>query len=583
MALKVPGYAAILTNVTSNGNTAFWTTSSRVYRFYFSGTFAGATVKLQAQVPGGDWVDIPNTLVFAADTVDVPILRSADYRLVVAGATGSTSISCVALQCWRPDMYMEADQFLINSYDPSLLFEDGSNGFWLDASDPSVLFQDSAGTTPVTALGDPVGRWLDKSGRGNHFVQTTSGARPVWGSWPLSAAIAGRVRNLLSYSGKFDSWTVTGAAFPPSAVLDSGESSPVSGAQVYKVIEGTSNTNQSIYRESITITGSHTATVVAKDSGDSRYLGIAGLGIAGAGEMPVFDLVNGTVDVGATTTIVTSAEINPLGDGWYECIVRVNTTVSGSTFNITNCNSATDNTISNYTRAGDGASGFFVTTAQLETGSTATAYQRVGVSSRYDVSEAGQPQVYFVSPDGVDDFMVSAANVNFSATDRMFVCAGVTKKQAAGSFGIITEHTVSASAQNGSMNVAAPGAIASSTENYSFSTRGTTAQTGFDAVTFTAPNTSILSSVLNNGAASRALQVLPRVNGVIPTLNAGGAAATGAGNFVSALTYIGARAGTSLFSSANLYQLIAVGKTPTTSELNQTETFVAAKTKGSLA
>ena len=179
--------------------------------------------------------------------------------------------------------------------------------------------------------------------------------------------------------------------------------------------------------------------------------------------------------------------------------------------------------------------------------------------------------------------MVSAANVDFSATDRMFVCAGVTKKQAAGAFGIIAEHTVSASTQNGSMNVAAPGGLAGSTENYSFSTRGTTAQTGFDAVTFTAPNTSILSSVLNNGAASRALQVLPRVNGVIPTLNAGLAAATGAGNFASALTYMGARAGTSLFSSANIYQLIAVGKTPTTPELSATENFVAQKTKGSLA
>ena len=30
------------------------------------------------------------------------------------------------------------------------------------------MFQDAAGTTPVTAVGQPVGRILDKSGRGNH-------------------------------------------------------------------------------------------------------------------------------------------------------------------------------------------------------------------------------------------------------------------------------------------------------------------------------------------------------------------------------------------------------------------------------
>lgn len=34
---------------------------------------------------------------------------------------------------------------------------------WLDPSDLSTLFQDAAGTIPVTADGDPVGVWLDRS------------------------------------------------------------------------------------------------------------------------------------------------------------------------------------------------------------------------------------------------------------------------------------------------------------------------------------------------------------------------------------------------------------------------------------
>lgn len=41
------------------------------------------------------------------------------------------------------------------------------------------MFQDSAGTTPVTAVGQPVGKILDKSGRGNHASQSTAAARPV--------------------------------------------------------------------------------------------------------------------------------------------------------------------------------------------------------------------------------------------------------------------------------------------------------------------------------------------------------------------------------------------------------------------
>jgi hypothetical protein len=41
------------------------------------------------------------------------------------------------------------------------------------------MFQDSAGTTPVTAVEQPVGKILDKSGRGNHATQSTSTKRPV--------------------------------------------------------------------------------------------------------------------------------------------------------------------------------------------------------------------------------------------------------------------------------------------------------------------------------------------------------------------------------------------------------------------
>jgi hypothetical protein len=41
------------------------------------------------------------------------------------------------------------------------------------------MFLDSAGTTPVTATGQPVGKILDKSGRGNHATQATSTARPT--------------------------------------------------------------------------------------------------------------------------------------------------------------------------------------------------------------------------------------------------------------------------------------------------------------------------------------------------------------------------------------------------------------------
>ncbi|MFB9149529.1 hypothetical protein [Roseovarius ramblicola] len=60
------------------------------------------------------------------------------------------------------------------------LFANSEPGAWYDPSDLSTLFQDSAGTTPVTSHGDPVGRVLDKSGNGNHATQAVSASRPVY-------------------------------------------------------------------------------------------------------------------------------------------------------------------------------------------------------------------------------------------------------------------------------------------------------------------------------------------------------------------------------------------------------------------
>jgi hypothetical protein len=64
-------------------------------------------------------------------------------------------------------------------FSPASLFANGEQGLWYDPSNFATLFQDSAGTTPVTAVEQPVGLQLDLSGRGNHALQSTSANRPV--------------------------------------------------------------------------------------------------------------------------------------------------------------------------------------------------------------------------------------------------------------------------------------------------------------------------------------------------------------------------------------------------------------------
>lgn len=72
-------------------------------------------------------------------------------------------------------------------FSPASLFASGEQGAWYDPSDLSTMFQDSAGTTPVTAVGQPVGLILDKSqglALGPELV--TNGSFDVGTGWSLT-------------------------------------------------------------------------------------------------------------------------------------------------------------------------------------------------------------------------------------------------------------------------------------------------------------------------------------------------------------------------------------------------------------
>lgn len=64
-------------------------------------------------------------------------------------------------------------------FTPASLFAAGEQGVWYDPSDFSTMFQDTAGTTPVTAVGQSVALIRDKSGRGNHATQSTAASMPT--------------------------------------------------------------------------------------------------------------------------------------------------------------------------------------------------------------------------------------------------------------------------------------------------------------------------------------------------------------------------------------------------------------------
>ena len=61
----------------------------------------------------------------------------------------------------------------------SSLYNKNEQGFAYDFNDLSSMFQDTAGTIPVTTVGQSVAKVLDKSGRGNHLIQSTLASRPI--------------------------------------------------------------------------------------------------------------------------------------------------------------------------------------------------------------------------------------------------------------------------------------------------------------------------------------------------------------------------------------------------------------------
>ena len=103
---------------------------------------------------------------------------------------GSTAINKLYLGSTAINKaYLGTGVVFSSAFDPASLFAGGTEGAWFDPSDIDTLFQDSAGTTPVTTAGQPVGLMLDNSGNGNHATQATAAARPTYQTGPARATL----------------------------------------------------------------------------------------------------------------------------------------------------------------------------------------------------------------------------------------------------------------------------------------------------------------------------------------------------------------------------------------------------------
>ena len=262
-----------------------------------------------------------------------------------------------------------------------MLFAGVEPGVWFDPSDLSTLFQDAAGTIPVTGVEQPVGRMLDKSGRGNHASQATTTARPI-----LSARY-----NLLTSTD-----TLVGGgwvALAPNTVVTPGFSSPLGENTAARVQMPA--TNGSLLN--------HPFNAVAGYTYRLRFLARRG------GSSTNFSFGFAATANGALTNSI----VTDLGDVWREFFVDHTAAASGQLWaGIDNVNNgqAIDVLIA-------GIDLRLAVDAQ-----SLPSYQRVVSSSEY--STEGFP--YYLRFDGVDDHL-NIGVLNMSAASTVGYFSAITK------------------------------------------------------------------------------------------------------------------------------------------------------------
>jgi hypothetical protein len=403
------------------------------------------------------------------------------------------------------------------AFTPATLFGTSDQGVWYDPSDFSTLFQDSAGTTPVTALEQPVGLMLDKSGRGNHATQPTATSRPV---------VSARV-NLLTKTEEL--------------------------------------TNAAWTKESGTTVSS---TLVAAPDGSLTAFTVTGDGLSG-----VFQAPAGSASLGQTTravylrvasgaaTVGIKDPVNTQG------ITTCNLTTTWQQFTLTETTPPTGGFAAGIWIFNIPRTGIEVAWPDLRVandGVNLPPYQRVNTATDYD--SVGFP--VYLRADGVDDGMVTNS-INFTATDKMTAVVGVRKLSDATTMAI-AETSNDPAANDGTFSIYYSGI--STVGGYGCSSKGTITAIAPITGLYPSPITNVLTGIGNISGDSAILRV-NAIQAAISTTD------QGTGNYGNYPLYLFRRGGTTLPFNGRFYGMTIVNKLLSTTELAQLETYTNGKTR----
>jgi hypothetical protein len=390
---------------------------------------------------------------------------------------------------------------------------------------------------------------------GFHATQSILASRPTYAVVPAT----GR-RNLLGFTEEFENavWVKTNAtvtanaAVAPDGTTTADRITSTGADSVGQLISRTANTG-------------FTFSVYLK-RGNTDWARMAVWDVlagspSGTDQFRVWvNLASGTIGTSNSTgdATYTSSTITPVGDGWFRVALVGSVNKAGIAPVIT---TASDDASTTRVSGGE----ILVWGAQLEVGSTATNYQRVG--NAFDVTEAGVQSLSYLSFDGIDDFLVTPTIT--PGVDKAQVFAGVRKLSDAAA-AVLAELSVDRGTNAGSFTFFAPPSAAA---EYQFRSRGSVDEASpVVASGFAAPITNVLAG-LGDIAGDRSTI---RVNG---TQIAQSTSDQGTGNYLAYPLYIGRRAGTSAPFNGQIYSLaVRFGANLDSTSISNMETWVAGKT-----
>jgi len=411
------------------------------------------------------------------------------------------------------------------SFNPASLFGPSDTGAIYDPFMLTSLSQDNTGATPVTTVGQTVGRTVDQSGKGNHATQATAGSRPTYGRHP----VGGR-RNLLTWTEDFSNaaWgkIVGGTGILPIVTLNAGADPDGGNTAIRVQLNAGSNgaSDYSLLRQTDGSWPSGRRSIYIKSN-------------TGANQTVALVATNNLTKIVATPTWQRLSDaVDAAGPTQFDISVG-GTASTPATADV------------------------LVWHPQRDIGAI-TAYQKV--TTAFDVTEAGKADCYYLAFDGSDDSLATSA---FAwGSDKATIVAAIGK--ATSHTGIIAEFSPAYEGNTGSHQFYCSAAA----EYYAYG-RGTAAPgpsqgglvSGVPAV-----DTAVISATHNIAGDLTTI----RRNGVSGTPAIGD---KGAGDFGTYALNIGRRSNTTFPFNGRIYGLFMINRILSADELAAVERFMAAR------